>query len=241
MSKHHNKQHKEEPLIKKMVDIRYDYTHLSEGEWVGICMTLILFGVLLPCLIILAVINTNSGILIPFIIAIVVFACLPIRILISNYRCRKLKRKEAETIVANGTLVIGDIVSFNTTEIGNSSSAQKNFSYNIEYEDPLHGKTIKITTPSVIRDEMYLRGEDLPLKVTIYCYKGMAFAKSIINPPVRKMKTRKHMKWWVMLVGAIFITAGVFSGTANLEGLSTIFFAFGFMSMFYAVLCIQIK
>lgn len=231
----------EEPLIKNMVDIRYDYTHISEGEVIGICMVALCLGIMLPGLIALTIATTGFMFLVPLFVIIAVFSCLPFGLIVPNYRYRKQKRKQAENIFANGTLVIGDIVSLNTTEIGNNSTGQKNFSYNIEYEDPFHGKTIKITTPSAIRDEMYIREEDLPLKVTIYCYNGNALAKSIINPPIRKMRTRKHIKWWSLALGAVCVTVGVFLNAADMDELATVFYAFGFASMLFTVMCIQFK
>ena len=115
----------EEPLIKNMVDIRYDYTHISEGEVIGICMVAICLGIMLPGLIALTIATTGFMFLVPLFIIIAVFSCLPFGLIVPNYRYRKQKRKQAENIFANGTLVIGDIVSLNTTEIGNNSTGQK--------------------------------------------------------------------------------------------------------------------
>lgn len=109
-----------------------------------------------------------------------------LRSLIDRWKSKKYRK----TVVANGKKVIGEIVSFKEIKI--NSRDKKNFSYTIEYEDPLEGKATTEITPPTVNRLMFLKEEDLPIKVVIYVYKHTSFVYALINPPVVKMFARKN-------------------------------------------------
>lgn len=185
----------------RLVKIRYSFTHISMGEKIGAMLELTIISMIVgvyyiftdypefPTLVFVLISST---------------AFLPFIVILPDYRSRKSQKRLVDIIMRKGVVLIGEIVSLYSTEVNN----QKNFSYNIEYEDPNSRKTITIRTPSVLYDEMYIRESDLPLKCTVYVYQDLAFCDRIINPPTRKMHRRKIIYY---LPEMIFITAALVS------------------------------
>ena len=129
-----------------------------------------------------------SWVLVLFILAVLVGSLI---YYIALYRQRRAKIKEVNHIIKHGKMVIGEVVSFSLTEV-NGKKDQKNFSYNIEYEDPRYGDVIAITTPTALAEETYIHEKDLPIKVVIYVLGKHTHVDKLINPPLKKMRIRKY-------------------------------------------------
>lgn len=120
---------------------------------------------------------------------------------LKSFLGRQKSKKNRKEAVKHGKKVIGEIVSFEEIKINNHND--KNFSYTVEYEDPLEGKTTTIITPYTIRNSMYVREEDLPIKVTIYIHKNVTIVDNLINPPMAKMFYRKYLNTFIGMLALI--------------------------------------
>lgn len=115
---------------------------------------------------------------------------------------RRMQKKEAEQIKANGTVIIGEIISLKKTQLKEGDKGFT-YSYNVEYANPDDGTPLTITTPSIIEDNMMVKKEDLPIKVVVYVWGEKTFVDSLINPPYKEMWTRKVVKWAPIILGTI--------------------------------------
>ena len=179
----------------RVVKIKYDYDYMSEKERSSLTSAVI-FGVFLILSIIEIVKSPRPSWTMAFLLHTIVILIVFIGLLVFFF-VQYFKRKQVgelpRNIKANGKKIIGEIVSMNKTELDGND---KNFSYDIEYENPKGGNIAKtIITPSALFTKMYIRKKDLPLKVVVYCYNGMTHVDAVINPPIAKMVFRKFLPY----------------------------------------------
>ena len=189
---------------KRLVKIKYDYDIMPPEELGNF---LIVAASIIGIVLSIVELCLNHGdsrdryfFIIVLIGAIAVLAyALPTAL--KSFLGRQKSKKNRKEAVKHGKKVIGEIVSFEEIKINNHND--KNFSYTVEYEDPLEGKTTTIITPYTIRNSMYVREEDLPIKVTIYIHKNVAIVDNLINPPMAKMFYRKYLNTFIGMLALI--------------------------------------
>ena len=185
----------------KTEKIAYYYNTLSLTELHAIYMTIsTIFLMIVPTVILACAYRDIYNI--SYAIVETVSLGLSVPFLLVGYNIRKEKSKWPKLMMANGKKVIGHIVSLEDIEIGKRIGT-KGFTYRIEYEDPDSGKAAIFNTPRLLKEKMCVTEKDLPLEVTVYVYKGMAYADEIINPPIHKMNKRRLYYWLPVFIAIV--------------------------------------
>ncbi len=193
---------KDELEMKKLIKIRYNYLHISWIEIFLLCMEVLAVFI---AILIITYICTNKVRTESILFAVglsLFFTIIPLMAYLPISGERRMQKKEAEQIKANGTVIIGEIISLKKTQLKEGDKGFT-YSYNVEYANPDDGTPLTITTPSIIEDNMMVKKEDLPIKVVVYVWGEKTFVDSLINPPYKEMWTRKVVKWAPIILGTI--------------------------------------
>ena len=228
---------------ERRVKIAYAFNQISPGEllsiYLGAALVLLL---IIPTAVALIVDEKLRVKHLSSLFGYIAMLTIPLGLYVVARFFRMIKGKVPRMIRERGKRVIGTIVSLKTIDLNGANRNKKHFTYTIEDENPEDGKIITTTTPAVLSYRMYLKEEDLPIKVVVYVYGGQAFADEIINPPIIKMSARRFIRYLPIVILAIMFFSSLFIANMDFrEKVDTIFYYGSSTSMLLgiaAIVCI---
>ena len=173
--------------------IKLDYRDGHKGN--GFVIMLII-GVMLLILSATTIVTNpeeiNTGMIVPIIIALIFIGIMAIVNKAARNKYQKFQQEVTETIT-QGQKIIGSVISSESITVGSGDDSTTYYFFVVEFEDPQTHEKRRINTP-YLNSDMCIYNSDLPLRATVYVRGEKVYVDEILDPPLDKIKQRKHTR-----------------------------------------------
>jgi uncharacterized membrane protein HdeD (DUF308 family) len=173
--------------------IKLDYRDSHKGN--GFIIMLIISVMLLISSVAIIVTNPeeiNTGMIVPIIISLIFIGIMAIVNKAARNKHQKFQQEVTETIT-QGQKIIGSVISSESITVGSGDDSTTYYFFVVEFDDPQTHEKRRINTP-YLNSDMCIYNSDLPLRATVYVRGEKVYVDEILDPPLDKIKQRKHTR-----------------------------------------------
>lgn len=134
----------------------------------------------------------STGMIAPVIIVLIFIGIMAIANKAARNKYQKFQQEVTETIT-QGQKIIGSVISSESITVGSGDDSTTYYYFVVEFDDPQTHEKRRIDTP-YLNSDMCIYNSDLPLRATVYVHGEKVYVDEILDPPLDKIKQRKHTR-----------------------------------------------